>query len=177
VADFTERQAKAWPAAVAEIQRYVDTSTVPEDLNHHEWTVQWEDETRPGRGHRLNAVWSDGEYVAQVLMDVYGGPSVSVGEVTWIHNSSDEECLCGPCEAQRRADDEPAVPCGAKAILHPGAFEVTCVRPVGHDGSHQDVELGFVWPRPVVSLTPIRTAPPSYPKCIHGLSKCPRCRP
>jgi hypothetical protein len=95
--EFTERQAAAWPEAVAEVQRYVDTSTVPTHL--YGWTVQWEDETRPGRGHLFDGFWSDGEYVAQVRMDVYGYPSVSVGEVSWLHSSSNEECDCAPCVA------------------------------------------------------------------------------
>lgn len=93
---FTARQAKAWPEAVAEVQQYVDSSTVSEDL--YQWTVEWAEETRPGRGHRFNGMWCDGEYFAQVVMDVYGYPSVSVAAMTWLHNSSNEECDCGPCE-------------------------------------------------------------------------------
>ena len=92
---FTERQAAGWPRAVAEVQRHVDASTVP--LSLHEWNVQWEDETRPGRGHLFDGTWTDGEYFAQVRMDVYGYASVSVAETTWLHNSSDEECDCEPC--------------------------------------------------------------------------------
>lgn len=98
---FTERQRAAWTEAVAEVQRYVDTSTVPEHL--HEWVIEFEDETRPGRGHFVNAVWCDGEYMAQVRMDVYGYPSVSVGAVEWLHSSSQEDCPCAPC---READDD-----------------------------------------------------------------------
>lgn len=98
--EFTEAQAKAWPEAIAEIQGYVDTSTVSAALSDCYWNVEWEEETRPGRGHRFNAIWCDGEYFAQVLMDVYGYPSISIAETTWIHNSSDEECDCGPCEAR-----------------------------------------------------------------------------
>lgn len=97
--EFTERQAKAWPRAVAEVQDYVDTSTVPEGL--YGWTVEWDEETRPGRGHRFVGVWSDGEYFAQVVMDVYGYPSISVASLTWLHSSSDEECDCEPCKEER----------------------------------------------------------------------------
>jgi hypothetical protein len=95
---FTERQAAAWPAAVAEIQQYVDTSIVAKDL--HYWIVEWGDETRVGRGHYFNGIWSDGDYLAQVTMDVYGFPIVSVAEVTWLHNSGDEECDCEPCRKE-----------------------------------------------------------------------------
>ena len=96
---FTERQATAWPEAVAEVQQYVDTSTVPTHL--HGWTVEWAEEARPGRGHGFNGIWSDGEYLAQILMDVYGYPRVSVATLAWLHNSSDEECDCGPCTLDR----------------------------------------------------------------------------
>ena len=89
----------AWPTAVAEVQRYVDTSEVPTDLFY--WTVQWAEETRPGRGHLFDGIWTDGEYFAQVRMDVYGHPHVSVAAVTWLHSSSDDECDCEHCEAER----------------------------------------------------------------------------
>lgn len=94
---MTERQAKSWPDAVAEIQRYVDTSTVSADITDWQWSVNWEDESRPGRGHTMRALWADGEYFASVYMDVYGSPSVAVAQTDWLHNSSDEECDCEPC--------------------------------------------------------------------------------
>jgi hypothetical protein len=106
VPKFTERQAAAWPAAIAEAQRYVDTSTIPADLASRDWIVAWDDESRPGRGHRVTATWCDGEYLVQILMDVYGYPSVSVAELTWLHNGSDEECNCDHCKAEY--DDEQA---------------------------------------------------------------------
>jgi len=99
---FTERQAAAWPEAVAEAQRYVDSSTIPEAL--HDWTVKWADEVRPGRGRAFNGLWLDGEYVAQVRMDVYGYPSVSVASTEWLHSSDDEECPCQPCRAEREEE-------------------------------------------------------------------------
>lgn len=102
---FTERQAKAWSEAVAEIQRYV-TSTVSADIDHYDWTVSWKDETRPGRGHGFVGLWCDGEHLAQVVMDVYGYPSVAVAEVTWLHNSEADECDCDPCTAERAENGE-----------------------------------------------------------------------
>ena len=89
----------AWPKAVAEAQRYVETSTVPEGL--HAWIVEWAEEIRPGRGHAFNGVWLDGEYIVQIRMDVYGSPSVSVGSTEWLHSSDDEECPCQPCRTDR----------------------------------------------------------------------------
>ena len=99
---FTERQAAAWPKAVAEAQRYVETSTVPEGL--HAWIVEWAEEIRPGRGHAFNGVWLDGEYIVQIRMDVYGSPSVSVAELDFVHNSTDDECPCEPCTDDRDAE-------------------------------------------------------------------------
>lgn len=99
--EFTERQAAAWPDAIAEVQRYVDTSV---SFGLHNWTVEWDEESRPGRGHAFDGVWCDGEHLVQIRMDVYGHPSVSVAAVDWLHNSSDEECPCEPCAAARKAD-------------------------------------------------------------------------
>ncbi len=100
-AGLTERQAAAWPGAVAEAQRYVPCSTIPVDIDHYEWRVTWADETRPGRGRMIDATWCDGEYLVQVRMDVYGYPSVSVAETRWLHSGSYEECDCTWCERER----------------------------------------------------------------------------
>ncbi|GAB3166991.1 hypothetical protein GCM10027059_26850 [Myceligenerans halotolerans] len=102
---FTERQAKAWTEAVADIRsRGVN---VDSDINgSFYWTPRWEDEVRPGRGHLLDAIWIDGEHFVQVRMDVYGYPSISIAALEWLHASEDEECGCDRCEAERREDDE-----------------------------------------------------------------------
>ena len=97
---FTERQAAAWPKAIEEIRRYAPQAPV----DPRQWTLDWADEVRPGRGHFLNATWLDGENFAQILMDVYGGPSVSVADIDWIHANSDEECGCDYCVEEREAD-------------------------------------------------------------------------
>ena len=96
---FTERQAAAWPDAVAEAQRHVTSSTIRPDL--HYWTAEWAEEVRPGRGHAFNGIWTDGEFFVQVLMDVYGYPSVSVAELDLVHNSTVDECPCEPCTDDR----------------------------------------------------------------------------
>lgn len=92
---FTERQERAFPKAIAEAQKYVETSTIPDDL--WQWIVRWDDETRPGRGYGFTGMWSDGEYLVEVHMDVYGHPTVSIAETYWVHNSADEQCECEPC--------------------------------------------------------------------------------
>lgn len=103
--ELTERQTAAWPEAVAEAQRYIDTSTVPQYPSDPGWKIAFEPESRPGRGHAIDATWSDGEHVVQIWMDVYGYPSVAVAETTWLHSSSYEECECRYCE-EERDDDE-----------------------------------------------------------------------
>lgn len=102
--EMTERQAAAWPEAVADINRWGDVD-LPTSL--HNWDITWEDEVRPGRGHALNATYNDGEHFAQILMDVYGAPSGSVAELTWLHASAHEECECGCRDAN---DDDPVSP-------------------------------------------------------------------
>ncbi len=101
---FTERQSKAWPGMVAEAQRYIG-ETIHEDPQSYWWTIDWKDEIRPGRGHDLVAHWCDGEHLAFIHMDVYGNGSVSVAEVTWLHESASEECDCEHCTAEREADE------------------------------------------------------------------------
>ena len=100
---MTHRQRMAWPDAVAEVERY--------GVNCNEavwnWIFTFDEEVRPGRGHALSAIFADGEYFAQIMMDVYGYPSVSVSETRTIHSSAWEECECTFCEREREdeADD------------------------------------------------------------------------
>lgn len=93
--EMTERQAAAWPGAVAELNRCaeVDLPTEP-----YSWSIAWGEETRPGRGHYMDARYNDGEHFAQITMDVYGSPRVSIAELTWLHASEDDECPCGHAE-------------------------------------------------------------------------------
>lgn len=105
MSQMTERQAAAWPGAVAEAQRYVKSSHIAVNIDSPYWQVAWAEESRPGRGQALSATWCDGEYLVQVRMDVYGYPSVSVAETTWLHSSSYEECECSYCEKERNTDE------------------------------------------------------------------------
>lgn len=97
---FTERQAAAWLGAITEAQRYVPTSTITNDITSSWWTIAWDDEVRPGRGQRFTGMWTDGEYLVHVWMDVYGYPDVAVATLDWLHNSSDEECNCEYCAVE-----------------------------------------------------------------------------
>lgn len=89
---FTERQARAWEQDVRPV---LDRHGIA-DLSSY-WNLHWSEEVRPGRGHFLNATYVDGEHFAQVLMDVYGCPTISVAQLDWIHADSDEEMECETC--------------------------------------------------------------------------------
>lgn len=102
-ARMTERQRMAWPEAVARLREHYP---VPESINNG-WTVHYAEENRPGRGHFIDATLLDGEVFAQVLMDVYGYPNVSIATLDWLHADSNEECECEPCERARAAEDDP----------------------------------------------------------------------
>lgn len=98
---LTEKQAAAWPEAIAKLRTYYDS--IPENLRS--WDVAYSEENRPGRGHFINATYVDGEVFAQILMDVYGYPNVSLAFFSWVHADSNEECDCEPCIAQQEAED------------------------------------------------------------------------
>lgn len=103
---LTDAQAKAWPQAIARLREHYDS--IPDRISS--WDVVYAEETRPGRGHHINATWVDGEVFAQILMDVYGYPNISVAALSWIHADSDEECACAPCERDNAENDEPSGP-------------------------------------------------------------------
>lgn len=89
---FTERQAKAWAEVACPILERHGVST---SLSPYSWTIQWSGS--PQRGWHFNATYNDGETFAQVLMEVYGYPSVSVAELDWVHVDQDEELECETC--------------------------------------------------------------------------------
>jgi hypothetical protein len=102
---FTERQARGWLEAIADLHsRGIEASDNPDGFY---WTLVFAEETRPGRGHDLDAHWIDGEHFVQLLVDVYGSWRVSIAELDWLHASSDEDCGCDRCVAER-TDDEVA---------------------------------------------------------------------
>lgn len=91
---MTDRQKAAWPKAVDEARAH--GADVDADAPWS-WTFEWREESRPGRGRDLNAIYADSDHVVQIVLDVYGNGSVSVGEVDWIHSSADETCECEVC--------------------------------------------------------------------------------
>jgi plasmid maintenance system antidote protein VapI len=97
--DMTDKQKAAWPDAIKEIARY--NIAVQENPDHYDWHFDWNEESRPGRGQSFSALFIDGEHFAQIMMDVYGYPTVSVAALDIMHNGSDEECSCEFCEAER----------------------------------------------------------------------------
>lgn len=100
---FTERQAAAWPEAIQRARKCGADVTE----GGYYWTFDLAEEVRPGRGHFVDATWLDGEHFVQIRMDVYGGPSVSVAALDWIHSDSSEECECDLCVAERAEDGAP----------------------------------------------------------------------
>ncbi len=98
--DMTERQAAEWPRLIERAREH--GALVSESSGF--WSMDFHEETRPGRGHYLNAQWNDGEHYVQITMDVYGFGNLSVAELNWIHADSDEECECERCVAERAKD-------------------------------------------------------------------------
>lgn len=100
---FTERQRRHWDDA---IQRLRDTGAeVRWEPSHHNWTIKFHDELRPGRGHYIDAIFIDGEILARIMMDVYGYPKTSWAHLDWQHADVFEECDCDCC-VNEREDDE-----------------------------------------------------------------------
>lgn len=104
VGGFTARQAKAWPGAIERIRHFGCEAS--DDPSAYGWVLDWQDEVRPGRGRSLNAIYWDGETIAQITMDVYGYPTVSVSRSELIHSDADDECPCDYCKAERDEADQ-----------------------------------------------------------------------
>jgi hypothetical protein len=100
----TDRQLAALTDLVSEAQK-VYSVECPRWGHFNGWVTTFADEVRPGRGHDLSAVYVDSDHIVQIMVDVYGNGSLSVGDVDWIHNSSDEDCRCDPCQDRRREEN------------------------------------------------------------------------
>lgn len=92
---MTERQRRDWPGAVLEAER-CGVEDIHDTITSPRWVVQYQPEQRPGRGHSMEAIYSSGEHLVIISVDVYGGPSVFVASLDVVHNGSDEECRCEP---------------------------------------------------------------------------------
>lgn len=114
-AQMTARQIADWPGAVERLQKSAEYNHLPTDPAS--WNISFAEESRPGRGHAINATYLDGEVFAQILMDVYGYPTVSIAILDWVHADSNEECECAPCVAERADEAE------AEAVAEGGASD------------------------------------------------------
>ena len=97
--ELTEKQAKAWEE---DVTPRLERHGISSNLRSHYWHVQWGEEARPGRGHYFDGYFIDGEHFVQVMMDVYGYPSVSIATLDWIHADSDEGLVCETCKAAHK---------------------------------------------------------------------------
>jgi hypothetical protein len=62
----------------------------------HDLAIQFQGEVRPGRGRDVAFLYADGDHIVTGTLDVYGnGSGLTVGEATWTHSGSDDECVCG----------------------------------------------------------------------------------
>jgi hypothetical protein len=103
---MTDRQARAWGEALAALRSTHMREAFPsDDPDDWRWTFHWDEETRPGRGQSLTAVFMDGEDTAVIRSDVYGSWTLAVGTVDWTHSDEDDECTCEPCTEQRRIEE------------------------------------------------------------------------
>lgn len=83
--------------------RDVNTRSEHRVLPHHlAWTVA--PETRPGRGHDVQAVYLDGDIFEHLQMDPYGNGDESRGTVDVVHSDSNDDCDCDDCTTEREAD-------------------------------------------------------------------------
>jgi len=73
-------------------------------VHRHHLCWQYLDEARPGRGYDVQVVYLDGDSFVTMAMDPYGNGWDANGTVEVAHNSSDEECPCEGCEAEREAE-------------------------------------------------------------------------
>lgn len=91
IAALTERQRKALEEATAEAR---DVYGV-EVRGIRDLDITFSEESRPGRGHDIHYSYADMDHVIEGGLDVHGHGFLSVGDVSWVHSSSDEECDCG----------------------------------------------------------------------------------
>ena len=99
---FTPKQEAAWVEVLADLAkrgiRAKATLSWP-------WHIDWDEEVRPGRGRTFRGMWFDEYLLADVTIDVYGGWEVATADLTWLHNSADDECSCDLCEQERREEE------------------------------------------------------------------------
>jgi hypothetical protein len=105
VGTLTAKQEASMASYVAEARDVYGVEMRDWSTHAYEWLTNFQEETHPGRGHDINATYLDGDHVVYIHLDPYGNGSMGVAELDWVHNSSDEECGCDPCENQREEDN------------------------------------------------------------------------
>lgn len=90
---LTDRQTRELHRIVRNVQEHFGVQIRGID----DFSIHYEEEFRPGRGHQIRADYIDADHAVSVYMDVYGDASLSVADVYFIHNSGDEECNCTLC--------------------------------------------------------------------------------
>lgn len=103
---LTERQQKALAEALTEAHQQHGIELDPWSLTSSWWTTRFEDEIRPGRGRDLTTTWCDADHIVVIRIDVYGSTSLAIGDLTWTHDSEDEDCGCAACAAEQQRNDE-----------------------------------------------------------------------
>lgn len=98
---LTDRQQDRLDEWLTETNTRTEWAVHPHDLA---WIVR--DESRPGRGHDVQAWYVDGDVFACLGMDPYGNGWDVYGTVDVEHNSDDEECRCDECIAYRSEGDD-----------------------------------------------------------------------
>lgn len=63
------------------------------------WSLK--DETRPGRGHDLEAIAHNEDHMAWISLDVYGNGNEGYSVLLPVHNSASETCPCDDCVLER----------------------------------------------------------------------------
>lgn len=79
---LTDRQQKALDRATRRVENITGTST-------WDWSIAYQPEIRPGRGHDLTAWAADGEHLAIQYLDPYGSGALVVSEINVLHNDAD----------------------------------------------------------------------------------------
>lgn len=93
---LTEKQETSLDEAEKRVEAMTGESLV-------RWHIEYQPETRPGRGHDISAWGLTDRYLATQFLDPYGNGSLVVSEYNVIHNDGDDDhfddegnCECEP---------------------------------------------------------------------------------
>jgi hypothetical protein len=88
---LTERQRSRFERIITEV---VVVHGV-ERFDASELSFRFFEEVRPGRGRDIAYLFANSDHVVSGYLDTYGNGPMCVGDVTWVHNDADDDCLCG----------------------------------------------------------------------------------